>query len=141
MPTFFHFDHIQIPFKNRKRLKDFLNNLFEREGYRLERLDYIFCTDSSLLKINKEYLKHDTYTDIITFDISDHPGKISGEIYISGERVLENARKYTVSFEEELHRVIFHGALHLCGYRDKTATEKKQMREKENENLRRYFKS
>lgn len=140
MAVFFHFNEITIPLKNRRKLKHFLGLLFEKENFRAERIDYIFCTDPFLLKINQQYLHHDTFTDIVTFDLSEHGGGISAEIYISGERVRENAEKFGAGFEQELHRVIFHGALHLCGYRDKTPEEKSLMRQKENENLERYFK-
>lgn len=138
MAVHFHFDQIQIPLKNRTKLKEFIAEIFSAEGFKLSRLDYIFCTDEKLLTINKEFLHHDTYTDIITFDLSeDKP--ITGEIYISAERVHENAQKFGARFEEELYRVIFHGALHLCGYKDKKPEEKTLMRKKENVYLKRYF--
>jgi probable rRNA maturation factor len=93
-------------------------------------INYIFCTDTYLLGLNQQYLKHNTYTDIITFDYSS--GKsIEGEIYISVERVRENANKLDVPFEDELLRVMVHGVLHLCGYQDKEPAQKAQMRKKE----------
>jgi probable rRNA maturation factor len=93
-------------------------------------INYIFCTDTYLLGLNQQYLKHNTYTDIITFDYSS--GKsIEGEIYISVERVRENANKLDVLFEDELLRVMVHGVLHLCGYQDKEPAQKAQMRKKE----------
>jgi probable rRNA maturation factor len=104
------------------------------EGKKLEEISYIFCNDEYLLKLNEEYLDHDTYTDIITFDYS--VGKIlQGDIYISTERVEENAREYNVSFEEELRRVLIHGILHLAGYKDKTEEESSLMRKKEEEKM------
>jgi probable rRNA maturation factor len=104
------------------------------EGKKLEEISYIFCDDEYLLKLNEEYLDHDTYTDIITFDYS--VGKIlQGDIYISTERVEENAREYNVSFEEELRRVLIHGILHLAGYKDKTEEESSLMRKKEEEKM------
>ncbi|HSI71120.1 MAG TPA: rRNA maturation RNase YbeY [Gillisia sp.] len=104
------------------------------EEKKLEEISYIFCDDEYLLKLNKEYLDHDTFTDIITFDYS--VGKIlQGDIYISTERVEENAREYNVSFEEELRRVIIHGVLHLAGYKDKTEEESSLMRKKEEEKM------
>jgi probable rRNA maturation factor len=104
------------------------------EGKKLEEISYIFCDDEYLLKLNEEYLDHDTYTDIITFDYS--VGKIlQGDIYISTERVEENAREYNVSFEEELRRVLIHGVLHLAGYKDKTEEESSLMRKKEEEKM------
>lgn len=115
-------------------------NLFKREKQALEQLNYIFCTDEYLLTINRDFLQHDYYTDIISFELSE-PGLPSlGEIYISIDRVRENAAIHNESFQRELHRVIFHGALHLCGYRDKTKKDALLMREKEDENLGLYFK-
>lgn len=140
MAVIFHFHEVHFSLKNRTVLKKFLENLFLKEGFKLEHLEYIFCTDKYLLKINQVFLHHDTFTDILTFDFSDTPNNISGEIYISAERVRENAEKFGVSFENELHRVIFHGVLHLCGYKDKQPEDQKLMRNKENENLQSYFK-
>jgi len=94
-------------------------------------LNFIFCSDDYLYKLNIEYLNHDTLTDIITFDLSEIEDEISGEIYISIERVKENSGKFNVSFYEELHRVIIHGILHLAGYNDKTPDEVSLMRKKE----------
>lgn len=138
MAVSFTFDQVHFPLKNRRNLKAFISDLFRREGFFLQKLDYIFCTDDFLLKINRQYLQHDTFTDIITFNLSDNPAQLVAEIYISADRVKENARKFGVSFEQELYRVIFHGVMHLCGYGDKTAAEKKRMRAKENEALTRY---
>jgi len=98
-------------------------------------LNYIFCDDEYLLGINQQYLNHDTYTDIITFDYCDGD-TISGDIFISIERVEDNAQEYSVSFEEELHRVMAHGVLHLLGYKDKSDQEARLMREKENEKIK-----
>lgn len=139
MPVIFHFQDIHFALKNRTALKRYLDTLFTKEGFQLEHLEYIFCTDNYLLKINQEFLHHDTFTDILTFDFSDSGETISGEIYISAERVMENAEKFGSSFDNELHRVIFHGALHLCGYEDKRPDDKKLMRKKEDENLKIYF--
>lgn len=121
------------------RLKQFIAALFKNEGRSVDKLQYIFCTDEFLLSLNQQFLQHDTYTDIITFDLSESPQKISGEIYISTERVKENAQKFKVAFEKELHRVVFHGALHLCGYKDKTARDRVLMRQKEDQYLNAYF--
>ncbi|WP_341834055.1 rRNA maturation RNase YbeY [Chitinophaga pollutisoli] len=130
---------VKIRLKERTKLKAFLKDLFKREDRRLKGLHYVFCSDEYLLKINQEFLQHDTYTDIVTFELSENPDITEGEIYISIDRVLENAREFGVTEEYELHRVIFHGALHLCGYRDKSKQEEILMREKEDENLRLYF--
>ena len=100
----------------------------------VEDIAFVFCDDNYLLKINKEFLDHDTYTDIITFDYSVGNEVIS-EIYVSTDRVEENAKKYKQSFENEIHRVMIHGVLHLCGYNDKLAEEKQIMRDKENHYL------
>ena len=97
-------------------------------------ITFVFCDDNYLLKINKEFLDHDTYTDIITFDYSVG-NEIISEIYVSTDRVEENAKKYKQSFENEIHRVMIHGVLHLCGYNDKLAEEKQIMRDKENHYL------
>lgn len=130
---------VKIRLKERTRLKAFLKDLFKREDQGLKDLHYVFCSDEYLLTINQEFLQHDTYTDIVTFELSENPDITEGEIYISVDRVLENAREFGVTEEYELHRVIFHGALHLCGYRDKSKQEEILMREKEDENLRLYF--
>ena len=97
-------------------------------------IDYVFCSDEFLLKINQEYLSHDTYTDIITFDYS-MADELAGEIYISTDRVSDNAEHYGVSMTEELHRVMIHGILHLSGYGDKSKEEKQNMRDLENKAL------
>jgi len=94
-------------------------------------LNCVFCSDKYLVKLNNQYLKHNTLTDILTFDYSTDPESIHGEIYISIQRVKENAARFNESFDEELHRVIIHGVLHLTGYNDKSTTDKALMREKE----------
>jgi probable rRNA maturation factor len=127
-------------FTERKRTKEVISNLFKQEGKVLKTLNYIFCSDDYLLKINQDYLQHDTLTDIITFDLSGSPDAIEGEIYISVDRVKDNAHSYNVPFLEELHRVMFHGALHLCGYKDKKSEEKTEMKRKENFYLLKYQK-
>jgi rRNA maturation RNase YbeY len=138
MAVFFHFNEVRPVLKDRRPLKAFLADLFHREGLTLQRLDYIFCKDAFLLEINRQYLQHDNLTDIITFDLSNREGQKTAEIYISTERVKENAEKFGASFDQELHRVMFHGVLHLCGYGDKSPGQKKLMRAKENEALKRY---
>lgn len=89
------------------------------------------CSDDHLLQINKKHLNHDYYTDIITFELSEN-NEISGDLYISTDRVLDNAKQLNITFHVELNRVIIHGILHLCGYKDKTKAQQKEMREKEN---------
>ncbi len=130
----------KIKLNNRKALKAFIPMIFKKEGKPFKSLNYIFCTDEYLLKVNNDFLKHDFYTDIITFDLSESKGSpIIGEIYISVDRVKENAVTHHVSFEQELHRVIFHGALHLCGYKDKSKTDSLLMRYKEEDCISMYF--
>lgn len=130
-----------IDLRDRTRLRQFLASLFKKEGKVLGELQYIFCSDDYLLKINRQYLDHDFYTDIITFDLSEKNHPINAEIYISVDRVRENAQAYTSSLKKELHRVIFHGALHLCGYKDKNAQQEKLMRIMEDKYLRSWFRS
>jgi len=116
--------------ENESHYSSWIENVIASEDKAMEEISYIFCDDEYLLKINIDYLDHDTYTDIITFDYS--VGKIlQGEIYISTERVLENSKDFGVKFEEELRRVLVHGVLHLSGYKDKTEEEAILMRSKE----------
>jgi rRNA maturation RNase YbeY len=105
--------------------------VIKKEGFRPGQLNFIFCSDEHLLGINIQYLNHHTYTDIITFDNSEEPGLIEGDIFISIERVRENAENLRIEFIEELHRVLIHGVLHLLGYTDKTSDKKGEMRKKE----------
>jgi probable rRNA maturation factor len=105
--------------------------IFKKEKVLFDRLDYVFCSDEYLLNINQEFLKHDYYTDIITFDLSGAK-EVRSEIYVSTDRVRENAVSNSTFFKEELIRVLFHGALHLCGYKDKKKEEISLMRRKEN---------
>lgn len=136
-PVTFHFLKA-VHLTNRRALKAFIPTIFKREKVAYKSLSYIFCADDYLLDINRQYLQHDYYTDIITFDLSEGEGGVTGEIYISVDRVKDNARQFNTTMTEELHRVIFHGALHLCGYKDKTTREEKLMREKEAEYLTRW---
>lgn len=126
--------------KSRKKLKVFIEELFRKEGIELGSLTYIFCNDKYLLNINKRFLNHNYYTDIITFSFSNANENVIGELYISSVRVLENSKILKVNFEEELLRVIFHGALHLIGYNDKTSYQKKLMRKTEEKYLKYYKK-
>jgi len=126
-------------FPHRSRLKSFLKQLFKKEGKEVETINYIFCTDAYLLELNKTHLNHNTYTDIITFELSPKGEPLTADIYISVARVKENAATFHTSFQRELHRVIFHGALYLCGYKDKTKEQSQQMRAKEELYLNHYF--
>jgi len=134
----FFFQDISFPLANRTRLKQFIEALFKKEKKKLDSLNYIFTTDKSLLKINQDWLKHDSYTDIITFELSTPPSPLIGEIYISVERVRENSKTLGTTFKSEIHRVIFHGALHLCGHKDKTPPESKKMRALEDKYLKMF---
>jgi probable rRNA maturation factor len=124
---------IKSGLQNKNLIKDFISKHVAMAVQKPCDLQYIFVTDEALLAMNQQFLAHDTFTDIITFDLSENSDKIDGEIYISIDRVKENAVKFDVDYLEELHRVIFHGALHLCGYKDKTPAHKKAMRAKEDE--------
>jgi len=124
---------------SRTKLKKFIENIFKREGKRLQAINFIFCSDEYLRAINKNYLKHDYYTDIVTFQLSKGGKPIEGEIYISIDRIAENALSFRESRKREVHRVIIHGALHLCGYKDRLKAEKKEMSEKEEFYLKSYF--
>lgn len=139
MPVQFFYNDVRFPFRNRNRLKQFLEEMFQSSRKPLSSLTYIFCTDDYLLQVNRDFLQHDYYTDIITFNLAEPRQSIEGEIYISIDRVADNAGQQGVSFQQELHRVIFHGVLHLCGYKDKTPAEEKKMRKAEDLWLSRYF--
>jgi probable rRNA maturation factor len=122
---------IYFKLKEKARLKSWIKTVTEKEKHRLGDINYIFCSDDELLEINIQHLNHTTYTDIITFDYTEGD-KISSDIFISVDRVEENAKKFKVGFEEELHRVMIHGILHLCGYKDKSKADAELMRKKEN---------
>jgi rRNA maturation RNase YbeY len=137
----FYEQEVRAKLKDKRRLSSFLQALIRRQKPVVKQVDltYVFCGDSYLLEINREFLQHDDMTDIITFDMSEDPELMEGEIYISVERVKENSVKFGVSYEQELHRVIFHGALHLCGFKDKSPSEKKKMRQQEDLCLEQYY--
>lgn len=130
------FNLIDCKFRLRDQgiIRSWVRNVVLLEGKQLDELSFSFCSDKHLLKINKQYLKHDYYTDIITFDLSEGDS-ILGDIYISIDRVKENAKQNRFPFHVELKRVIIHGVLHLCGFNDKTAKERLLMREKEDHYL------
>ena len=134
----FHFADTRTKLPNRTILKSFLIDLFQSEGVELASLDYIFCSDPYLRQINIQYLQHDYNTDIITFPLSEDGQPVIGEIYISLDTVKDNAETYKVPQETELLRVIFHGALHLCGYGDKTKKEQTIMTGKEDQYLEKW---
>ncbi len=139
MAILFH-QQTTITLKNKRKLKEYIESLFYAEKKKLDSLSIVFCSDEYLLAINQQFLHHDYYTDVITFDLTEsHKKAISGELYISVERVKENAIIAKSTFTNELHRVIFHGALHLCGYNDKTTKQQQTIRLKEDLYLSQYF--
>ena len=124
----------------RTKLKAFINQQCLKEGVHIETLQYVFCSDKFLLDINTRYLNHNFYTDIISFDLSDKKGELVGDVYISIDRVKENAKTEGQLYIHELLRVIFHGALHFCGYKDKKPADVKRMRSMEDKWLKAYLK-
>jgi len=129
----FNNEDVQFNLKNKAKLKSWIVATIEKKKQKAGDISFVFCSDAFLLEMNKEYLNHDTYTDIITFDYSkdDTQLPISGDIFISIDRVKENANKFSKTFEDELHRVIIHGVLHLLGYKDKTKVAKGEMTKQE----------
>ncbi|MBX2872030.1 MAG: rRNA maturation RNase YbeY [Saprospiraceae bacterium] len=128
----FHEEDISFALPNELDFINWIQTVIESESCHLQQLNYIFCSDAALLKVNLEYLDHDTYTDIITFPYASTPN-IEGDIFISIDRIRDNASKFDQPFNKELMRVMIHGVLHLCGYGDKSEDEKKVMRAKEDE--------
>jgi probable rRNA maturation factor len=135
----FHF-LINYSLQNRGLLKLFIGQMFKKENVRLEEVNIIFCDDRYLLNLNKQFLKHDFYTDILSFPLSKPKEPLVAEIYISLDRVRDNAFNEGNSIKEEIHRVLFHGVLHFCGYKDKSKRDIQLMRDMENKYLRAYFK-
>jgi probable rRNA maturation factor len=136
MPQIRFFEEdISYKLKNKRQIGQWIKDTIHAEGCILDELTYIFCSDNYLLKINQQYLDHDTYTDIITFDNADSKGIIAGDIFISIERIRENAKKFDQTIVNELHRVIIHGVLHLLGYKDKTPEDNTKMTQKEDQYL------
>lgn len=137
MPINFFVQNISFSLKKKNAVKKMLLFLIAKEKKKAGDISFTFCNDAFLLALNKKFLKHNTLTDIITFQ---YPSKeLSSEIFISVPRIKENAKTFNTSFENELHRVMIHGILHLCGYKDKTAAKKKEMRKKENHYLASFF--
>lgn len=129
----FHYEST-FELENASYYSDWITRVIVSEGFRLNELNYIFCEDSYLLEINRNYLNHDTFTDIITFDYSQG-NELGGDIFISVERVKENAEIFEVNVDIELKRVMAHGVLHMMGYNDKSELESELMRKKENEKI------
>lgn len=131
----FNNTNLTFELEEQDKIRKWIAGFIKDEGYKLDHINYIFCSDKYLFELNQKYLDHDTYTDIITFDLSEKKGFIYGEIYISIQRVKANAKKFGIPFIHELHRVMIHGIIHLCGYNDKTSKQKSEMRAKEDEYL------
>jgi len=127
----FFYHGVRFKLKNPRIITSWIRRVVKKEGASIREINYIFCSDSYLLTLNQGFLQHDTLTDIITFDNSEEESVLEGEIYISIERVKENAKEFNVLFEDELNRVMIHGILHLLGYKDKKPTDKSLMRKKE----------
>jgi probable rRNA maturation factor len=131
----FHYLKRDFSFRDRTGMKDRLSRLIKKEGKKLDFINYIFCDDAYLLQINQQHLNHDTYTDIITFHYHPKGAPIQSDIYISVDRVKENSKTFKTPFSTELSRVMIHGALHLCGFKDKSDRDVKLMRSKEDQYL------
>ena len=132
MPAINFFEEdTRFKFTGKLKIKKWIKETISAEGFKLSELNYILCSDDYLLQINRQYLNHDTFTDIITFDNSDVTKEIVGDIFISIDRIKENAKKFEVTTMRELQRVLIHGALHLCGYKDKSPVDKTLMTQKE----------
>ena len=136
-PVSFHFEDVNFELPNEQQLTDWLMGVAQSEGKDFIEVNYVFCSDEHLRKMNVEFLDHDYYTDIITFPYDE--GAVYGDIFISSERVADNAQSLGVPFEHELCRVLVHGVLHLAGYLDKTAEDERLMREKEDFYLKQIF--
>ncbi len=128
-------EEIKAPKIRKREISKWIKKVAETYGKEVENVAYIFCSDEYILRINNEYLNHDYYTDIITFDYGVE-NDISGDIFISLDTVKSNSEKFNTDYDEELHRVIIHGILHLCGIKDKSPKERADMTEKENEALK-----
>ncbi|MGV3508355.1 MAG: rRNA maturation RNase YbeY [Sphingobacteriaceae bacterium] len=135
LPVNFFIEDISFTLKEKIHLRSWVKQTILSEGKKLKELNFIFCSDSYLLEINKQYLNHDTLTDIVTFDNSESYGSISGDIFISVDRIRENAAKFKATERDELHRVMIHGTLHLLGFKDKTTAQKALMTSKEDQHL------
>ena len=135
LPIHFFTEDIQFVLKEKIHIRKWIKQTIHAEGKKLRELNFIFCSDDYLLGINQQYLQHNTFTDIVTFDNAETPGSIQGDIFISIDRVRDNAHKFKVSERDELHRVIIHGTLHLLGFTDKSKSDKKLMTQKEDQYL------
>lgn len=141
MSARFYDQEVNARLGEKRRLSAFLDELIKSHRPEVKKvsLTYIFCTDKALLSINQQFLDHDTFTDIVTFDLSEKETELTGELYISTDRIADNAAKFKTTYQRELHRVIFHGALHLCGFKDKRKKDQELMRAQEEHNLQAWF--
>ncbi|RYD97852.1 MAG: rRNA maturation RNase YbeY [Sphingobacteriales bacterium] len=139
---YFEEEGVRSKLKQKRALSKFISDEIILKHLEVQQIDinYIFCNDESLLEKNIAFLDHNTLTDIITFDLSATADDLMAELYISVDRVADNAAAFGVRYEQELHRVIFHGILHLCGFKDKTDKDAKEMRHQEDLCIRAYFK-
>ena len=138
--TNFFSENKNFKISNKKEIRALLKKICKKENKKISFINCVFCSDSRLLEINKKYLNHTSLTDVVTFDFSTNKKNIEGDVYISIDRVKENAKKYKETFKKELLRIIIHGLLHLIGFLDKTKEEKNTMTLKENEYLSLYSK-
>lgn len=131
-------EDVQFRLNGQEALRKWIQKIVRREKKKCGDLNFIFCSDAYLLKMNKEYLDHNYFTDIITFDNSTDKAILQGDIFISADRVRENAKTFSVTFDNELRRVMIHGVLHLCGYKDKTKKDQLAMKQAEDRSLALY---
>lgn len=131
MPIQYFYEEVDFKISNEKHLTEWISSVVHSYNFNIQEVNFIFCSDEYLLEINKQHLNHDYFTDIITFDNSEQSGLIESDVFISVDRIKENAQNLSVEFTQELHRVMIHGILHLVGFGDKSAEEKRVMREKE----------
>lgn len=139
MAIYFFSEEINFELKEKLIRKRWLKSIATKAGFNIKELNYVFCSDEYLYRMNLEYLNHETYTDIITFDNSEKEFDIAGDIFVSVDRVGENAKTHNQKVEAELNRVLVHGLLHLMGYKDKTKEESTLMRQKEEESINLYL--
>lgn len=135
LPIEFFSEDIEFTLQNQEQVSEWIATVIEQHDWELANLTYVFCSDDYLHEINVEYLDHDTLTDIITFNNADEEGTVEGDIFISIDRVRDNSASLGTTFEDELHRVIIHGVLHLLGFKDKTKEQEELMRKEEDSSL------
>ena len=136
---FFHFPYSSFSLKNRRLIQRFIEEILKKEGIVADRINIIFCSKKEMRRLNLQHLTHDYYTDILTFPMKQKGEPALADIFISPEEVLLNSKRFNTTFKTEIHRVIFHGVLHLCGYGDKTKREKLIMRQMEEHYLQEFF--